>query len=92
MCEYAINQTNEEVAKPLSVSIRDRQTLLQLWVTIKLQLQQSIKSSLSSVLGEEDVGLTEHFTTICILTIGKCILFEYIIPSCTGCGFTFTFG
>ncbi|CAF3398996.1 unnamed protein product [Rotaria sp. Silwood1] len=54
ICEYAINQTNEEVAKPLSVSIRDRQTLLQLWVTIKQQLQQSIKSSLSNILGDED--------------------------------------
>lgn len=55
VCEYAINQTNEEVAKPLSVSIRDRQTLLQLWVTIKQQLQQSVKASLSGVLGDEDV-------------------------------------
>ncbi|CAF0762870.1 unnamed protein product [Rotaria sordida] len=54
ICEYAINQTNEDVAKPLSISIRDRQTLLQLWVTIKQQLQQSIKSSLSSILGDED--------------------------------------
>ncbi|CAF4589383.1 unnamed protein product, partial [Rotaria sp. Silwood2] len=54
ICEYAINQTNEEVAKPLSISIRDRQTLLQLWVTIKQQLQQSIKSSLSTILGDED--------------------------------------
>ncbi|CAF3399137.1 unnamed protein product [Rotaria socialis] len=58
ICEYAINQTHEEVAKPLSVSIRDRQTLLQLWVTIKQQLQQSVKSSLSSILGDEDENAT----------------------------------
>ncbi|CAF5075444.1 unnamed protein product, partial [Rotaria magnacalcarata] len=58
ICEYAINQTHEEVAKPLSVSIRDRQTLLQLWVTIKQQLQQPVKSSLSSILGDEDENTT----------------------------------
>ncbi|CAF1356153.1 unnamed protein product [Adineta steineri] len=54
ICEYAITQTNEEVAKPLSVSIRDRQTLLQLWVTIKQLLQQSIKTSVSTILGDEE--------------------------------------
>lgn len=59
VCEYAINQTQEEVTKPLSVSIRDRQTLLQLWVTIKQHMQQSVKSSLSGILGEEDVSRTQ---------------------------------
>ncbi len=90
-CEYAINQTNEEVAKPLSISIRDRQTLLQLWVTIKQQLQQSIKSSLSTILGDEDVNFENiHLKLIvdyiCFFSLlGKCSQFKYIITSCTRC-------
>ncbi|UJR28166.1 hypothetical protein I4U23_009420 [Adineta vaga] len=54
VCEYAINQTNEEVAKPLSISIRDRQTLLQLWVTVKQLLQQSVRLAIPTIFGEED--------------------------------------
>ena len=49
------------MAKPLSISIRDRQTLLQLWVTIKQHLQQSTKSSLSTILGDEDVRKKERW-------------------------------
>ncbi|CAF1677931.1 unnamed protein product, partial [Adineta ricciae] len=68
VCEYAIHETNEEVAKPLSVSIRDRQTLLQLWVTVKQLLQQSVRSAITTILGEEDE------TTSSINTLSRAVL------------------
>ncbi|CAF1033824.1 unnamed protein product, partial [Didymodactylos carnosus] len=51
ICEYAINRTNGEHSLDI-ISIKDRQPVLQLWITIKQLLQQIPKSTV--ILGDED--------------------------------------